>query len=226
MAKVVAITEAFKTLTEVETRLGLSRSEDTTFFSEWRAPLPNLSAVESDRLEVMRQRLLYHRADGDLLEGSVMLLVASPLLELAGFYDPPFKLKAEAAVEVVVDDGDEVLRRRIDALILRQSGQQSGQQNFWVLVLEAKKTTISTRSALPQALAYMMANTQPGLPTFGLLTNGDDVLFVKLATQPVNQYSLSRVFSLYTLPEELQVALQILKRVGGAITALAPGQAD
>ncbi|MEA5448152.1 type I restriction endonuclease subunit R [Leptolyngbya sp. CCNP1308] len=219
MAKVIAITEAFKTLAEVETRLGLSRSEDTTFFSEWRAPLPSLSAVESDRLEVMRQRLLYHRADGDLLEGSVMLLVASPLLELAGFYDPPFKLKAEAAVEVVVDDGEEVLRGRIDALIL----QQSGQQTFWVLVLEAKKTTISTRSALPQALAYMMANTQPGLPTFGLLTNGDDVLFVKLATQPINQYSLSRVFSLYTLPEELQVALQILKRIGGAITA--PDQA-
>ncbi|MBW4481584.1 MAG: type I restriction endonuclease subunit R [Tildeniella torsiva UHER 1998/13D] len=221
MAKVVAITEAFKTLAEVETRLGLSRSEDATFFSEWRAPLPSLSAVESDRLEVMRQRLLYHRADGDLLEGSVMLLVASPLLELAGFYDPPFKLKAEAAVEIVVDDGEEVLRGRIDALIL----QQSGQQTFWVLVLEAKKTTISTRSALPQALAYMMANTQPGLPTFGLLTNGDDVLFVKLATQPVNQYSLSRVFSLYTLPEESQVALQILKRIGGAITALAPDQA-
>ncbi|WP_228037590.1 type I restriction endonuclease subunit R [Nodosilinea sp. LEGE 06152] len=177
MAKVIAITEAFKTLAEVETRLGLSRNEDAAFFPKWRAPLPGLSGVETDRLEVMQQRLLYHRADGDLLEGSVMLLVASPLLELAGFYDPPFRLKAEAAVEVVVDDGEEVLRGRIDALIL----QQSGQQNFWVLVLEARKTTISTRSALPQALAYMMANTQLDKPTFGLLTNGDDVLFVKLS---------------------------------------------
>ncbi len=217
MAKVIAITDAFKTLAEVETRLGLSRSEDMTFFPEWRAPLASLTPVETNRLDVMRQRLLYHRADGDLLEGSVMLLVVSPLLELAGFYDPPFKLKAEAAVEVVVDDGEEVLRGRIDALILRQSGQQSGQQTFWVLVLEAKKTTISTRSALPQALAYMMANSQSGQPTFGLLTNGDDVLFVKLATQSDHQYSLSRAFSLYTLPEELQAVLQILKRIGGAI---------
>ncbi|PSN11419.1 type I restriction endonuclease subunit R [filamentous cyanobacterium CCT1] len=209
MAKVIAITEAFRTLAEVETRLELSRSEDAAFFPEWRAPLPGLSGVETDRLEVMRQRLLYHRADGDLLEGSVMLLVASPLLELAGFYDPPFKLKAEAAVEVVVDDGEEVLRGRIDALVL--------QQNFWVLVLEAKKTTISTRSALPQGLAYMMANTQIDQPTFGLLTNGDDVLFVKLSHQPAKQYSLSRVFSLYTLPEELQAVLQILKGIGKAI---------
>lgn len=212
MAKVVAITEAFKTLAEVEARLGFSRCEDASFFPEWRAPLPELNSAEQERLQVIRQRLLYHRADGDLLEGAVMLLVASPLLELAGFYDAPFKLKAEAAVEISVDDGEEVLRGRIDALIL--------QQNFWVLVLEAKKTTISTRSALPQALAYMAANTQAERPTFGLLTNGDDVLFVKLAAQTGSQYGLSRAFSLYTLPEELQAVLQILKRIGGEITAI------
>lgn len=207
MAKVITVTEAFKTLAEVETRLGLSRNEDVAFFPEWRESLPSLSPIEHDRLGVLQQRLLYHRADGDLLEGSVMLLVASPLLELAGFYDPPFKLRAEAAIEISVDDGEEILRGRIDALIL--------QQNFWVL--EAKKTTISTRSALPQALAYMMANTQAEQPTFGMMTNGDDVLFVKLSTQPTSQYSLSRVFSLYTLPEELQAVLQILKQIGGAI---------
>ena len=202
MAKVIAVTE-------VETCLRLSRCEDSAFFREWRESLPTLSEVEQDRLTILRQRLLYHRADGDLLEGAVMLLVASPLLELAGFYDAPFKMKAEAAVEIAVDDGEEILRGRIDALIL--------QQNFWVLVLEAKKTTISTRSALPQALAYMMANTQTDRPTFGMMTNGDDVLFVKLTTQPLGQYSLSRVFSLYTLPEELQSVLQVLKQIGQAI---------
>ncbi len=210
MAKVIAVTEAFKSLADVESRLGLTCSEDKTFFTEWRESLPDLSAVEQDRLTILRQRLLYHRADADLLEGSVMLLVASPLLELAGFYDAPFKMKAEAAVEIAVDDGEEILRGRIDALIL--------QQNFWVLVLEAKKTTISTRSALPQALAYMMANTQATQPTFGMMTNGDDVLFVKLTTQPSGQYSLSRVFSLYTLPEELQSVLQILKQMGQSIS--------
>lgn len=85
------------------------------------------------------------------------------------------------------------------------------------MVLEAKKTTISTRSALPQALAYMLANTQKDRPTFGMMTNGDDVLFAKLISQPQPQYSLSRVFSLYTLPEEIQSALQILKRIGSII---------
>jgi hypothetical protein len=210
MAKVISVMEVFKNLAEVETRLRLSRSEDGSFFREWRESLPNLSEVEQDRLTIFRQRLLYHRGDGDLLEGSVMLLVASPLLELAGFYDAPFKMKAEAAVEIAVDNGEEILRGRIDTLIL--------QQNFWVLVLETKKTTISTRLALPQALAYMMANTRTEQPTFGMMTNGDDVLFVKLTTQPSGQYGLSRVFSLYTLPEELQSVLQILKQIGQAIT--------
>jgi hypothetical protein len=115
MAKVIAVTEVFKGLAEVETRLSLSRSEDSAFFTEWRDSLPTLSNVEQDRLTILRQRLLYHRADGDLLEGSVMLLVASPLLELAGFYDAPFKMKAEAAVEIAVDDGEEILRGRMDA---------------------------------------------------------------------------------------------------------------
>lgn len=205
MAKVIAVTEAFKSLAEVEARFGLSRNDEGAFFPEWREALPSLTETEKDRLTVMRQRLLYHRADGDLLEGAVMLLVASPLLELAGFYDPPFKMRAEVAVEVTINDGEEILRGRIDVLIL--------QQNFWVLVLEANKTTLSTRSALPQALAYMMANSS-GHPTFGLLTNGDDVLFVKLANQPSSQYSLSRVFSLYTVPTELESTLQILKQIG------------
>jgi hypothetical protein len=63
----------------------------------------------------------------------------------------------------------------------------------------------------------MMANAQSVQPTFGLLTNGDDVLFVKLMPQPQPRYALSRAFSLYTLPEELESVLQILKRIGVAI---------
>jgi len=71
------------------------REDDRFFFGEWQDPLPELSDQENDRLSLVRQRLLYHRADGDLLEGAVVLLVVSPLLELAGFYDPPFKIVLE-----------------------------------------------------------------------------------------------------------------------------------
>ncbi|MGB7893369.1 MAG: type I restriction endonuclease [Microcoleus sp.] len=212
MAKVIAVTEAIKSLAEAESRLNLSRNENEAFFTEWQTQLPSLSDSEQTALDTLRRRLLYHRADGELLEGAVTLLVASPLLELAGFYDPPFKMKAEAAIEIAIDDGEETLRGRIDILIL--------QNQLWVIVLECKKTTISTRSALPQALAYMMANPDLDKPRFGMLTNGDDVLFVKLRAQPTPEYGLSRAFSIYTVRSELRSAFQVLKHLGQGITAV------
>ncbi|MEG4499931.1 type I restriction enzyme HsdR N-terminal domain-containing protein [Microcoleus sp. F10-C6] len=212
MAKVIAVTEAIKSLAEAESRLNLSRNEDEAFFTEWQTELPSPSDSEQTALDTLRRRLLYHRADGELLEGAVTLLVASPLLELAGFYDPPFRMKAEAAIEIAIDDGEETLRGRIDILIL--------QNQLWVMVLECKKTTISTRSALPQALAYMMANPDLDKPRFGMLTNGDDLLFVKLKAQPTAEYGLSRAFSIYTVRSELRSAFQVLKHLGQGITAV------
>lgn len=212
MAKVIAVTEAIKSLAEAESRLNLSRTEDEAFFTEWQAQLPSPSDSEQTALDTLRRRLLYHRGDGELLEGAGTLLVASPLLELAGFYDPPFKMKAEAAIEIAIDDGEETLRGRIDILIL--------QNQLWVMVLECKKTTISTRSALPQALAYMMANPDLDKPRFGMLTNGDDVLFVKLRAQPTPEYGLSRAFSIYTVRSELRSAFQVLKHLGQGISAV------
>jgi hypothetical protein len=211
VARAIAVTDAVKSLSEVEARFELERVEAEPFFTEWQRDLPELTEMEQTKLQILRQRLLYHRAEGDLLEGSVMLLVASPLLELPGFYDPPFRMQAEAGVEVSVADGQEILRGRIDVLIM--------QQQFWTLVLESKKTTISTRSALPQALAYMMATPDVGKAQFGMLTNGDDVLFIKLRLQPERQYSLSRVFSLYTLGQEWQTVLQVLKKLANLISA-------
>lgn len=70
------------------------------------------------------------------------------------------------------------------------------------------------QSALPQLLTYLMANAQP---LFGLLTNGNKILFVKLAQEPSLQYGLSRAFSLYTLSSELTGAFKVLKQIGQAI---------
>ncbi|MFN5515997.1 MAG: type I restriction enzyme HsdR N-terminal domain-containing protein [Cyanobacteriota bacterium] len=210
MAKVLAVTEAVKSLAQAESRFGLRPAPEEAFFSEWRGNLPELTGAELTHLQRLRERLLYHRAGGDLLEGSVMLLAASPLLELAGLYDPPFRMRAEAAIEVTVDDGEEVLRGRIDVLIL--------QGQLWALVVESKKTTIPTRSALPQALAYLLASPQSERPLFGLLINGDDVLFVKLTQQPERLYGLSRAFSLYTLASEWREVLRVLKKLAGLIT--------
>ena len=209
MAKVVAVTQAATSLAEVEARFDLHRNQEATFFEEWQSLLLSLTDEEDSSLDLLYHRLQYHRADGELLEGAVTLLVVAPLLELAGFYDPPYKLKSEASVEISVDDGEETLRGRIDALIL--------QGQLWALVVEAKKTTIPLRSALPQLLTYLMASPQPAESLFGLITNGDEVLFVKVSQSSSVQYDISRVFSLYTVRSELTQVLQILKNIGQVI---------
>ncbi len=205
----LAITEAITTLAEAERRFHLVRSEDETLFPEWQTGLPELSQFEQTALEELRRRYLYQRSEGQLLEGTVTLLLASPLLAIAGFYDPPFRVRAEASVQLTLDDEEEVLQGRIDVLVLLHQ--------FWVVVLESKKTVLSVWSALPQTLAYLMANPHPEQPSFGMVTNGDDVVFVKLIQRSQPHYALSRIFSPLISSQELASVLQILKRISQVV---------
>lgn len=210
MTQTKAITEAITSLADAENRFGFVCIEKEDFFPEWCEELPTLTEADKANLDVLRRSYLYHRGLGNLLEGTVMLLLISPLLALVGFYDPPFRIKAEEAVNVVVDDGEEILRGRINVLVL--------QDRFWVIILESKKTTLSVLLALPQALAYLMANPNPNLPVFGMVTNGDDILFVKVLQMNTPQYDLSRIFAPFTSARELYSVLQILKRIGQTVT--------
>ncbi|MEA5447001.1 type I restriction endonuclease subunit R [Leptolyngbya sp. CCNP1308] len=205
----VAITEAITTLAEAEQRFHLTRTEDETFFWESSTDLPNLSDTEKAGLGDMRRRYLYQRSQGHLLESTGLLLFASPLLTLAGFYDPPFTVKAEESVQLTLRDPEEVLQGRLDVLVLKDQ--------FWVVVLESKKTAISVWSALPQTLAYLMANPHPEQPRFALMTNGDDSVFVKLEATQSGRYNLSRVFAALTSNQELEGVLQILKHLRQAL---------
>jgi len=167
----VAITEAITTLGEAEQRFDLDRTEDAAFFPGWQLELPVLSDTEKTALDQVQRRYLYQRSEGQLLEGTVTLLLASPLLTVAGFYDPPFKVRAEESVQLTLRDSEDVLQGRIDVLVLLN--------RLWVVVLGSKKTALSVWTALPQTLAYLIANPNPKQPSFGMTTNGDDILFVK-----------------------------------------------
>lgn len=202
MTPVLAITDYIDSLVELESRLGLICNDDPEFFTEWLTDLPDLDANEQQRLDLIRRRYLYHRQYGHLLEGAVNFIVISPLLELAGFYDPPFHLRSEASVRLEIEDEDEqVYRGRIDGLIV--------QDHLWIILVESKRTSFSVEVALPQALAYMSANPSDR-PTFGLVSNGAYSIFVKLAH---NQYRFSDDFSLNNRQNELYRVLQVLHRL-------------
>lgn len=203
MVKVLAVTDYIDSLAEAEVQFGLSRNDDPLFFMEWSSHLPALSSAEQQRLDLIKQRYLYHRQYGHLLEGAVNFIVISPLLEMAGFYDPPFHLRSEASIRLDLEDkNNKVYQGRIDGLVL--------QEHFWVILVESKRTSFSAEVALPQAIAYMTANPQPEQASFALVSNGASSIFVKLQG---NQYDFSDEFSINRRQNELYNVLQILNRL-------------
>jgi hypothetical protein len=203
VVQVLAVTDYIDSLAEVETQFKLSRNNDPLFFTEYSRDLPELSVAEQQRLDLIKQRYLYHRQYEHLLEGAVNFIVIAPLLEMAGFYDPPFHLRSEASIQLELEDeNDKIYRGRIDSLIL--------QEHLWIILVESKRTSFSADVALPQAIAYMAANPHRDRSTFGLVSNGAYSIFVKLDR---SQYGFSEDFSLNRQQNELYDVLRVLNRL-------------
>lgn len=77
------------TLYELEERLNLQVATDSNFFTEWLEPIP-LSEEEKAKCDRIRnqfmRQVLYRRKTIEVL---VKMLVLSPLLDIAGFYQDP-----------------------------------------------------------------------------------------------------------------------------------------
>jgi hypothetical protein len=197
----IAVTENIQSLYDVETKLGLRRSHDPDFFMEWCRDFAELEDTEKTTLDRIKRSYIYHINQGCLSEGTVNLLMVSPLLFLAGFLESPFSLRSEQSVEISDYDGSVTYHGRIDALVLNN--------NLWIVLVEAKRSSFSFLVAVPQALTYMTASPNGDKPTYGLVTNGDHFMFVKLQQ---SQYDLSDDFSLFKRSSnELYRVLQILK---------------
>lgn len=209
MVQIVAIAEAILTLNDVQEKFNLSQTTNFQFFPEWIEGLPELTDTEKESLTRLKNRSLYYVANGAITEGTINLIMVSPLLEMVQLFDPPFKVRGEASVKVELENEDTVLQGRIDALIV--------QEQFWVVVIEAKRHGLNTSLAIPQAIAYMMANPHPEKPVFGMVTNGEDYVFIKLSQQ-MRQYDLSDKFTLLKRSKnELYEVLQVMKKIADLI---------
>lgn len=206
MTQTLPIERTLKTFSQLQTQFHLQRSTDDKFFTEWLNTNDELTEKEQQTLNTIQQKYFYQLSDSQLGEETIKLIVLSPLLDLAGFFDPPFRFKTEATVQIQVESNDLIYRGRIDALVL--------QEKLWIVVIESKETSFSLELALPQTLAYMLANPQPEKPVFGMVTNGGNFIFVKLQIKEFPQYEVSNVFSLLPRRNQLYDVLQILKRLG------------
>ncbi|MTJ32774.1 type I restriction endonuclease [Aphanizomenon sp. UHCC 0183] len=190
----------------LEARFDLEQTDNEGFFTEWLENLPEIADLEKQYLDRVKLHFLRLVKHPPLSEETVKLVVLSPLLSLAGFYDEPFLIRSESSIEIAVEDQEEVIRGRIDVLVI--------QQQLWLLVIESKKPAFSLLEAIPQALTYMLANPQPTKPVFGLVMNGSDFIFIKLSQINQPQYALSDQFTLLKRENELYQVFRILKKLG------------
>ncbi|MBD3880751.1 restriction endonuclease subunit R [Phormidium tenue FACHB-886] len=202
---VETISASSLTLHEIKQKFNLQQSDRPDFFPEWQAPLPELTVEEKGWLDRVKADFL-SLAEYPLHEKIVKMAVLSPLLFFAGFFRYPFYPRAEVEVEIAAEDNEEVVKGKIDVLIL--------QEQIWVTVIETKNKQFSLARAIPQALFYMMSSPIVNRPIFGLVTNGSHFTFIKLLKQPIPQYALSDEFSLNRRGNELYDVLGLLKRLG------------
>ncbi|WKT81783.1 type I restriction endonuclease subunit R [Thermosynechococcus sp. PP45] len=207
MATATAIARAIINFRDLETKLGLVKSTNPNFFPEWQSETAQLSDREIEALSRLSQRYLLYLEESEVSEGTLNIILLSPLLDALGLCDPPYRIRGETWVEIQTEvdseEGKVSLEGRIDALTIRD--------NFWLVVIEGKRSGFSVLRAVPQALAYMSACPDRNLPIFGLVTNGYDYLFVKLIG---NEFALSHNFTLLSDSDRnlIRVA-QILKHL-------------
>ena len=201
-------------LYDVKAKFHIRQGQADRFFTQLLQDAPALSDLEKQILDRTKQQYLY-LAKRPLLEVTVKMVTLSPLLSLAGFYEPPFYTTLEESIEVVSQDGAETVRGQIDVLVL--------QNTIWVVVIEAKSIQYDVMMALPQALTYMISSPQrsPEIDSkkdlFGMITNGREFRFIKLNSEVELTYTLSKVFSLSETENHLYDVLQILKAIAQII---------
>lgn len=199
-------------LHDLKTKFGLQQIHDDTFFAEWQHDLPELTASEREALDRIKQNYLY-LLEYPVMESIVKMVVLSPLLDLAGFYEPPFRVEGETSIQVSAEDEGEIIKGCIDVVVI--------QGQLWVTIIEAKNSEFSITKAIPQALAYMLATPNADKPAFGAVLNGSEFLFLKLVPGfgqgKGPQYATSDLFSLLNRGNDLYAVLRLLKRLRDVI---------
>ena len=187
-------------LHDLKTRFKLQKSEAADFFLEWRDQSVLLTESEHGVLDRLKRNYLY-LLEYPVMESIVKIVVLSPILDLAGFYEPPIRVEGEASIQVSAEDKGEIIQGSIDVLVV--------QEMLWVTVIEAKNSEFSITKAIPQTLAYMLSNPRVHRPCFGLVVNGSEFLFLKLQiTNGIPKYATSNLFSMLNEGNDLDRVLQ------------------
>ena len=193
------------TLEELKTIFALQIVRDDSFFREWQDDLPEITDFQKQQLDQIKAGYFNLLEYPPLLEKTISLSIVSPLLFTGEFYLQPFYIKPEKSVEISEEDEGVIIKGSIDTLVLKEQ--------LWLMVIESKRVSFSTEAGLAQILAYMLANSNPDKPSYGMIATGGSFIFVKLVKGESPRYSTSKGYLTRNPGNELYDVLRILKRL-------------
>jgi hypothetical protein len=87
MVTTLAISKYVNSLLEVETKFLAQQSISDRFFCEWYEDLPELTEVEKECCNLLKERYLYHRHHGHISEGLVNQIAIAPFFNDFSLYN-------------------------------------------------------------------------------------------------------------------------------------------
>jgi len=196
-------------LSDLRETFALTRDRVDPFFEQWLTVAEPLTDFEQQALARLK-RNYENISETNPLEEVVKLVVVAPLLDLAGFYQSPFSIRAEVSTKLIATDSGQTFMGSIDVLVVKQ--------RLWVLVIESKQSRFDVTVGIPQALSYLLSpsavQVSEGSDRFGMVTNGREAVFLKLMLQPSPMYVQSRIYQVIDAEGDLTEILQGLKVIG------------
>ena len=181
-------------------------------FTPWLFLEP-LTEFEQQELVQIRNDFRSYLIEGKVLEGQIKLLVIAPLLRLAGFYRSPIKISLEQDIDdIVIEDEDTEIKGRFDILTVNKEQPTATDVAFWILVIEAKNSSINSIEGLPQLLTYAYQSLEHQKLVWGLTTNGMQYQFVLIRQGNLPIYQQMPLLNLMDSESAIQL-LKVLKAI-------------
>ncbi|MBD0265726.1 MAG: restriction endonuclease subunit R [Tolypothrix sp. Co-bin9] len=175
--------------------------------------LESLTEFEQQELLQIQNIFRSYYAAGKISEGQIKFLFLAPLTKLAGFYHPSIKITLEENIaDISVEDEDTIIKGRMDILAVNKTEGRTTTTPFWILVIEAKNSSLNAFDGLPQLLTYAYKGIEQQSSVWGLTTNGMDYQFVYIEEGNPPIYQLLPKLDITRVESSLEL-LQVLKAI-------------
>ena len=175
--------------------------------------LESLTEFEQQELLQIQNLFRSYYAAGKISEGQIKFLFLAPLMKLAGFYKTTIKITLEENIaDISVEEEDRIIKGRMDILAVNQTEGRTTTTPFWILVIEAKNSSINAFDGLPQLLTYAYKGIEQQSSVWGLTTNGMDYQFVYIQQGNPPIYQLLPKLDITRVESSIEL-LQVLKAI-------------